>query len=136
MPNRPKPYEVLLNSAQAAHDEGDYKIAVILAQTSLEIFTESVLAALYRKRDIMYLKPEFEHLLINYNLANAKVSSLYMTLSGDDINQAPFWSAVQQHIVLRNDLVHEGRDATPEESSRSLQAIGSLIEHVTSHVEL
>jgi hypothetical protein len=125
-------YQNLLSAATSAHDQGQYKEAVILAQTALEIFTEKTLSHLYRARQIEYLKPTFEHLLINYNLGNAKVSGLYMALSNDQITQAPFWSDLSAHIELRNDLVHEGHDATGEQSRRSLDTITALIAHVDS----
>src|SRR5476649_925307 len=90
-------YRNLLGEATAAHEQNQYKEAVILAQTSLELFTEKVLGHLYVVRDIVYLKAQFEHLLINYNIVNAKVSGLYIALSGDQIKQEPFWSALVAH---------------------------------------
>jgi hypothetical protein len=126
----PEPYQALLNSAVAWHEQGQYKEAVIIAQTALELFTEKTLGHLYQVRHIEYLKPQFEHLLINYNIGNTKVSGLYMALSGDDINQAPFWSAVNDHVELRNRLVHDGQDATEPESKRSLKAVQALIAHI------
>jgi hypothetical protein len=129
--NSRDPYRNLLDSAMAAHEQNQYKEAVILAQTSLELFTEKILGHLYVVRDIVYLKAEFEHLLINYNLVNAKVSGLYIALSGDQIKQEPFWSALADHTELRNALVHEGEDATHDQSRNSLDAVARLIEHVT-----
>jgi hypothetical protein len=127
-----EPYQNLLDAAIAAHEAGQYKEAVIIAQTALELFTEKILGHLYQARHIEYLKPEFEHLLINYNIANGKVSGLYMALSEDKITQAPFWSALTAHIELRNDLVHEGKDATEAQSHQSLEAAAALIAHVKS----
>ena len=129
-----EPYESLLESAHAAHTASEHKVAVILAQTALEVYTEKALGQLYRRRNIEYLKPEFEHLLINYNLANSKVSSLYQALSGDQLTAAPFGSAIQTHIQLRNDLVHEGRDATAEDAEASLGAVEALIAHVETQL--
>lgn len=136
VPSAHEPYAALIESAETWHNEGHYKEAVIIAQSGLELFTEKVLGALYISRHIEYLKPEFEHLLINYNIGNSKVSSLYMTLSGDDINQEPFWSGIIEHVELRNRLVHDGQDATEQEARASLQAIKDLIEHIKSHNHL
>lgn len=130
------PYDKLMASADKALEDGDYKLAIILAQTALELFTEAVLATLYRRRHIEYLKPEFERLLINYNLANAKVSSLYMALSGDPIMHQSFWSGVQSHIELRNDIVHEGREASQVDAQRSLHAIHQLMDHIIRTQEI
>lgn len=126
-----EPYQSLLLSADRAHHDGDYKVAVILAQTAVEVFTEKVLGQLYRRRGIAYLKPEFENLLINYNLGNSKVSGLYMALSQDAINQQPFWKNFTDHVQLRNDLVHDGADATSEQAAASLAVVRQIINHIT-----
>lgn len=125
-----EPYINLLAAAQFAHDQAQYKESVILAQTAVELFTEKTLGDLYIVRNIAYLKPEFEHLLINYNIGNAKVSGLYIALSNDPIKQAPFWADFIAHTELRNALVHEGQDASQDQSSASLQAVTALIDHI------
>jgi hypothetical protein len=125
-------YDNLVEAAQHEHDHGHHEEAIILAQTAVEIFTEKVLRHLYAQRKIEYLKGAFEHLLINYNIGNAKVSELYIALSEDDIKQAPFWSAYIAHTELRNDLIHEGKDATAGQSEASLAAVRALIAHIVS----
>ncbi len=132
--NSHEPYENLLDAAVAAHEASQYKEAVILAQTALELFTEKTLRHLYRARHIEYLKSALEHLLTNYNIGNTKVSRLYMALSEDQITQAPFWSALVAHVELRNDLVHEGKDATIAQSRQSLDAVIALISHIQEHL--
>lgn len=126
------PYQNLLSAGEAAHDQKQFKEAVILAQTAVELFTEKILGYLYSVREIDYLKPEFEHLLINYNIGNAKVSGLYIALSEDPLKQQTFWAAFITHTELRNALVHEGKDATESESRASLDAVTALITHVKS----
>jgi hypothetical protein len=90
------------------------------------------LRRLYVKREVQFLTGTFDRLLINYNIANAKVSGLYMDLSGDPINQAPFWSRFTAHSELRNDLVHEGKLATEAQAKASLEVVAALIAHVYS----
>jgi hypothetical protein len=128
-----EPYQNFLDSAEAAHAQSQYKEAVILVQTALELFTEKTLGHLYKVRDIEYLKPQFEHLLINYNIANGKVSGLYMALAEDKITQEPFWSGVVAHVELRNDLVHEGKDASVAQSRASLDAVAAVVAHIKAH---
>lgn len=131
-----EPYQSLIDSAESWHEQGHYKEAVILAQIALELFTEKVLGHLYHARGIGYLKPQFEHLLINYNIGNSKVSDLYVALAEDPIKQATFWTDLTRHVELRNRLVHEGQDATEAESRRSLDAVRALIEHIKAHNKL
>lgn len=125
-----EPYQSLLSSAEAALADGDHKVAVILAQSAVELFTAKILVYLYRERDVEYLKRPFEHLLINYNIGNSKVSELYMALSGDPINQQPFWAQFTDHVQLRNDLIHDGADATPDQAKASLEAVTAVIDHI------
>lgn len=131
-----EPHQSLFDSAETWHEQGHYKESVILVQIALELFTEKVLGHLYQNRHISYLKPQFEHLLINYNLANSKVSGLYSALSGDEITQAPFWSKLTEHAELRNRLVHDGEDANQVQSRASLDAIRAAIKHVSEHNSL
>lgn len=128
--NSTEPYANLLAAAQSAHEQAHYMEAVILAQTAVELFMEHILGQLYVKRDIEYLKPPFEHLLINYNIGNSKVSGLYIALSGDKVKQAPFWPRFIDHTELRNALVHEGVTATQAQSLASIESVAALIAHV------
>jgi hypothetical protein len=127
-----EPYQNLLDAAEAAHGQGQYKEAVILAQTAVELFTEKALGQLYVARHVEFLKDPFEHLLINYNIGNTKVSRLYVALSEDNIHTAPFWSNFVAHTELRNALVHEGKDASVTQSRASLDAVSALMEHISA----
>lgn len=131
-----EPYENLLNAAETAFAEGQAKESVILAQTAVELFTEKILGELYVRRHIEYLKAPFENLLINYNIGNTKVSRLYVALAEDDIKQANFWAAFIAHTELRNALVHDGVEATPEQARASLEAVSALISHVHHHLQV
>lgn len=128
--NADQPYRNLLDAAEAAHEQGQYKEAVILAQTAVELFTERILGRLYVTRQIEYLRDPLEHLLINYNIGNSKVSRLYIALSEDQIHEQPFWPKFVSHTELRNELIHEGRDASVVDSRNSLEAVNALVEHV------
>jgi hypothetical protein len=127
----PVSYVRLLRSARQWYEDGYYSEAVILLQTSAELFAEQVFTALCRRRDLEYLRPQLERLLFNnYNLAQDKVSSLYQALAEDDLKQQPFWSRYKAHNELRNDIVHDGRAATKLECEQSLRAVTDLIDHL------
>ncbi len=56
---------------------------------------------------------------------------MYATLSRDpDIAQQPFWSALTDHVKLRNDIVHDGIDATKQEAEASYAAVDALMNYV------
>ncbi len=130
------PHLNLIDSAKQWHDQGHYKEAIILLQTGVELFTEQVFGQLYRQRHIEYLQPQLERLLFNnYSLGSDKVASLYEALSEDNLREQPFWSTFKQHVELRNDIVHQGGDATREQSERSIHVIEQLIAHVARHTQ-
>jgi hypothetical protein len=125
-------YIKLIDSAKQWHEQGHYKEAVILAQTGAELFTEQTFGELYRRRDIQYLQPQIQRLLFNnYSLGSDKVVSLYEALSGDDLRAQPFWSTFKQHTELRNDIVHQGREATEADAKHSIAVVEELIGHIS-----
>ncbi len=130
--NQQAPYLSFIDSAQQWHEQGHYKEAIVLLQTGAELFTEQVFSQLCRQRHIEYLRSQLERLLFNnYNLGHDKVVSLYETLSEDEIRRQPFWPAFKEHTERRNDIVHDGREVSQEESERSIAAVQALIVHVS-----
>jgi hypothetical protein len=126
-------YRGVLDSARQRHEQGHYNEAIILLQTGVELFTEQTFDQLCHKRQIEYLQPQLERLLFNnYNLGHDKVVSLYEALSEDKLRQAPFWTDFKRHVELRNDIVHQGREATQDESQASIRAVEQLIDHICS----
>jgi hypothetical protein len=127
-----EPYSSLLDSAKEHHKNGDYQESIILAQTAAELFVERAFDSLFERRNIEYLQKAVERLLYhNYNLGHDKTASLYEALSADHITKQPFWSQYKAHTELRNDIVHQGRTAISEDSSRSLKAVQDLIDHIS-----
>jgi hypothetical protein len=61
------------------------------------------------------------------NLANDRVRSLYNAVTGNEIQQQPFWAAFMQSATRRNQAVHEGRILTKAEAEASLKAASALI---------
>lgn len=132
-----EPYFNILAAAKSRHEEGNFQEAVILAQTAVEIFMERIYDRLFAKRNITDLQLPIERLLYrNYNLGHDKVVSLYEALANDEIRKAPFWPSFKMHNELRNDVVHQGRLVTKEESAKSMAVIDELIAHVIEAVGL
>jgi hypothetical protein len=124
-------YRSVLDSAQQRHEQGHYNEAIILLQTGIELFTEQTFGALFIRRDIKYLQPQLERLLFNnYNLGHDKVASLYDALSEDHLREQDFWSTFKQHVELRNDIVHQGAEATKAEAERSIRVVEEIIAHI------
>lgn len=96
--------------AQPEHPE----LAVVVAMMAFEI------AAEHRLRRAAAASPErvaAKHVVegIRGALSNMRNRHLYVVMTGDHIERAPFWSDFIASSKLRNKLVHMGGTATPEQ---------------------
>jgi hypothetical protein len=94
--NQPPWYRVLLETAKRLISESENEIAVVTAQMACEIYTESVLSAMFAKRGVQYLENSIDDLLPSYNLANDRVRNVTLALSNDKIQETPFWSGFKE----------------------------------------
>lgn len=122
----------LLLSARSLTSDGHFAAAVVAAQTASEVFMEGTLRELFQLRKIDNFWGEIGAFIPNYNIAaNKKLRRLYTALSGDDdIAQKPFWRKLVDHVELRNDIVHDGNDATEAQSEASYAAVDELMNHI------
>jgi hypothetical protein len=96
-----------------------------------EVFIEQSFTVIFRHRGVQYLEKAVEELLPSHNLNNHRVRSLYVALTGDRIQDAPFWPAFAEASALRNRLVHQGERATLEHAKNACDAVRNLTQHVT-----
>lgn len=131
-----KPYfQQVLDSAVGMRNQGEYAVAIILAQTACEIVTEQLLDELLQLAGVT--DPVHVEALgpRNTNLALEPVRKIYSALSNDHIQrQQPLWANFQAHWKRRNEIVHAGATATVLEADESLNAVVDVIEHVLNVV--
>jgi hypothetical protein len=124
MANRTAPpapyYRDLLSLSASLIGEGRHEAAVIVAQMACEVLTEQTLTPLLRKGQAR----------ANFNLDDKDVRKLYIKLTHDAIDQAPFWPNYRPHVVRRHQVVHRGRRVTPTEAQESLSIATQLVDHV------
>ena len=128
--NQPLYHQVLLDTSQRLITEGEYQVGVVTAQMACEVYTEQIFAEMFKKKKLVFLEEAVGSLLPNYNLGNDKVRKFYTALSGDAIQDAPFWLKFKEGVTLRNGAVHRGSRITKQQAEDSYQAFEDLINHV------
>jgi len=125
------PYaETLLTSARAHINEGQFGFAVILCQMAAEYYTEITFDVLFNKKNVPELIDPIEGLLNNYNIRNERVSALFNVLSGDTIQQQPFWSDLTKHSKLRNAIIHKRYLPSKDEAEVSATCVECLVAYL------
>jgi hypothetical protein len=110
----------------------DYPVpAVVMAQTACEVCMEVVLTDVLRERVRDHDIANFiTGSLRNYNPKTDNVKKLYELLFGDRVQGASFWPSFLEHVKRRNNIVHRGQAATPQDADESIVAVDKVIRHL------
>ena len=121
----------LLSVAQSLINSGEFAIAVIVAHVACEVATERVMAAAFTAKGIQDLEKPVKALLPGRNLGNNRIRKLYTALTGDAVQNQPFWSKFTISAELRNDIVH-GDPVTPtkQNADDSWAACDEFVKHL------
>jgi hypothetical protein len=123
-------YKYLLDAAKQLNADGHHAAAIVTAQTACEVCTAVVFTAVLRAKGVVSLTDPLRNLISSYSLANDKVRDLYVALSGDRIQDKPFWSDFKAHAKLRMNIVHGGHSATAEDADKSIATVEKVIDHL------
>ncbi len=120
----------LLNTARELGNLNQYNPAIIMAHQAFEIASETAVArALAGKRHRSPKEIE-KSPLSGYNLADDRTRELYTVLTGDDIQEQPFWQQFKEFVALRNQIVHSNKIASRAEAEAALKAATSMVNHL------
>ena len=119
--------EALLAIARGLIADEEFNVAVVVAHMACEISVERALLRAYEAKDTRFLAESAEEMLPCYNLAIDRVRSLYNAVTGNEIQQQPFWPAFRESATRRNQAVHEGKILTKAEAEASLKAASDLV---------
>src|SRR6266511_1913279 len=98
--------QALLAMARKLLDEGQFSLAVIVCHMACEVAAERSLSAAFAKKGLQDLGKAVDEFLNGYNLAAERNRKLYTALTGDHIEQQPFWPKFKESATRRNDIVH------------------------------
>ncbi len=128
----PYQYDVLA-VARRFLDADMYDVAVIMAQTSVEIATDDMVATLLRHHNLppaieAWISERIER---STTLRNETLYELYRALSGDELrrDQKAMWEAYVRRADLRNAIVHTGAHAAKSQAVEACDAALELVHH-------
>lgn len=122
--------QILLSTARGLIDDGQFSIAVVVSHMACEIATERSLSESFAKKGIQYLEEPVVDILSGYNLANNRIRKLYTALTGDEIQNQPFWKRYTESAKRRNRIIHQGVIVGKAEAEESFKAASDLISHL------
>ena len=98
----------LLALAQWLIDLGKFSISVVVAHMACEVATDRTFTEVFKAKGIEYLEEPIEKLLPSNNLGNDKTRKVYTALTGDGIQNQPFWQRFTESATRRNRISHNG----------------------------
>ncbi|HEV7427756.1 MAG TPA: hypothetical protein VGQ46_15445 [Thermoanaerobaculia bacterium] len=122
--------QALLEYAKALTAGDRPEIAVVVAHMAAEIAAERTFTEVFRQQNLEHLEEAVTEFFQSCNLANDRVRRLYVAMSGDRIEQAPFWGDFKTSSLRRNKIVHGGERCSVDAANESVAAVTALVEHL------
>ncbi len=125
-------YRKLLDTANRLASEGQYEAAVVVAHMACEVYTEQLVTGLFKAKGLDFLEDPISEFVSSYNLSNKRIRTLYTALSGDPVQNQPFWLRFVELGELRNAAVHRGARLRKEDVLLGCSAAGEFLSHLES----
>jgi hypothetical protein len=122
--------QTLLLTARDLLDRGQFGISVVVAHMACEVATERSLSEAFVGKALEYLEEPVLGFLNGYNLASDRNRKLYAALTGDTIEQQPFWKEFKASSTRRNAIIHQGKIVGKDEAEQSLSSALSFVKHL------
>ena len=126
--------EILLGLARfllAKKDDKLCGLATIMAHLACGVAVERSLSDSFSRKGIQSLEETVADVLNGYNLANDKVWNLYTRLSGDQIQDQPFWGAFIRSAKRRDNIIRKGLIVGRADAEESIEAASDFLAHLT-----
>lgn len=122
--------QILLSTAEDLLQQGKYGIAVVVAHMACEVATERSLSESFSQIQAAHLEAPVLAFMNGYSLAAEKNRDLYTALTGDAIQQQPFWQEFKASASRRNKIMHEGLSVGAGEAQASISAARAFVNHL------
>jgi len=126
--------QILLRIARfllGKHDDKLCGLATIVAHIACEVAVERSFSDLLARKGVQSLEETVADALSGYNLANEKVLKLYASLTGDEIQQAPFWGAFIRSAKRRDNIIRKGLIVGRGDAEESIEAASDFLAHLS-----
>jgi hypothetical protein len=119
-----------LEEAQLLWEQGQHGPAVVLAQSTVENYFQSAVAALFALRGVGPLGNAITDALRGTSLGRTEHRAIHEALSGDSLTEGAFWPHYDTGRRRRNDWVHGFREISEREAEEFILAVVDLVCHV------
>jgi len=126
--------QILLSIARfllARNDDKLCGLATIVAHLACEVVIERSLADSFVRKGIQSLEESVSDVLNGYNLANDKVRKLYTSLTGDEIQEQPFWDNFIRSAKRRDNIIRKGLIVGRTDAEESIKTASDFLAHLT-----
>lgn len=125
--------QVLLSISRFLLDKNDDKlcgIAAIMMHVACEIAIERTLSDSFARKGIRSLEESVAGVLNGYNLADDKIRNLYTSLTGDEIQEQPFWDDFIRSAKRRDHIIRKGLIVSRTDAEESFKATNDFLAHM------
>jgi hypothetical protein len=105
-----------------------------VAHLACEVAIEQSLSHSFSRKGIQSLEELLVDVLNGYNLANDKVWNLYTSLTGDEIQEQPFWGNFIRSAKRRDNIIRKGLIVGRSDAEESFKAANDFLAHLTEYV--
>ena len=125
--------QILLSIARFLLGKNDDKLcglSTIMAHLACEVAIERSLSDSFTRKGIQSLEETMADVLNGYNLANDKLWILYTTLTGDEIQEQPFWEKFIRSAKRRENIIRKGLIVGRTDAEESIRAATDFLAHL------
>ncbi|MGE5285419.1 MAG: hypothetical protein ACM3OG_10655 [Actinomycetota bacterium] len=129
--------QILLRIARfllGSNDDKLYGLVTIMAHLACEVAVERTLSDALAGKGIRSLEEPLADALNGYNLSNDKVRKIYTSLTGDEIQELPFWGGFVRSAKRRDNIIRKGLIAGRTDAEETLRAASEFLAHLSEHV--
>ena len=126
--------QILLSIARFLLGKNEDKlcgVVTIVSHLACEVAIERSLSDSFARKGIQSLQEPMADVLNGYNIANDKVRNLYTSLTGDEIQEQPFWDGFLRSAKRRDNIVRKGLVVGRTDAEESLAAAGDFLAHLS-----
>jgi len=120
----------LLEITRRLREGGEYTVSVITSIMACEVATERALSAAFKANKLEHIEDAVNEFMNGHVLNNDRHRKLYNALTGDAIEQEPFWGRWKQAAELRNKIIHGSTQATAQEAEGANIAADEFVSHM------
>jgi len=128
-----------LEHAQDLLDRGEWDLAVVVAQTAVEVLIAQVISDRLQaigdhleENQLPRLRTNLTRNIKTYSLNDDPTRQLWDDLMQDTITNVDAWGGYKDHVKRRHGIVHRGIEVSRPQAAASLEAARSMIEHLRS----